>query len=177
MADTYTPDDLTTRRRQLIEAMSAVSEERTCAGWMADWARTIHAEGGIWETIGREVGWPTGNYDVWVWVSWDEAARLYGHTEAPEVRRCGHNDIVYGLCVRPIPHDGECFHERQPIRTDEETDEETLCNAEYPGDDNFVGQLCGLPKDHFGEHRCDEQMCGTSYTALLRWPNQEAGRA
>lgn len=76
------PDtDLTERlergRDQLIEAMSAVSEDRTCTGWASDWARTLHAEGGIWETLGRAVGWPTGNYDQWVWVSWDEAAELY----------------------------------------------------------------------------------------------------
>lgn len=73
--------DLTERlergRQQLLEAMSAVSEDRTCTGWAADWARTLHAEGGIWETLGRAVGWPTGNYDRWVWVSWDEAAALY----------------------------------------------------------------------------------------------------
>ncbi|MEW2393130.1 hypothetical protein AB0933_32695 [Streptomyces venezuelae] len=64
-------------RQQLLEAMSAVSEERTCAGWCADWARTLHAEGGIWETLGRAVGWPSGNYEQWVWVSWDEAAAIY----------------------------------------------------------------------------------------------------
>ena len=94
------------RREQLLEAMSGVSEERTCASWMGDWARTLHAEGGIWETAGRAVGWPTGNYDQWEWVSWDEAARLYGHavapsptTEDPEpaddftgTRPCGHDD-------------------------------------------------------------------------------------
>jgi hypothetical protein len=71
--------DTTEPRKQLLEAMSAVSEDRTCTGWAADWARTLHAEGGIWETLGRAVGWPTGNYDAWVWVSWEEAARLYGH--------------------------------------------------------------------------------------------------
>ena len=80
--DTQTREaDLTERlergRAQLLEAMSGVSEERTCAGWCGDWARTLHAEGGIWETLGRTVGWPTGNYDQWVWVSWDEAAALY----------------------------------------------------------------------------------------------------
>ena len=64
-------------RTQLVEAMSAVSEDRTCCGWASDWARTLHAEGGIWETLGRAVGWPVGNYDQWVWVSWDEAAVLY----------------------------------------------------------------------------------------------------
>lgn len=46
-----------------------------------------------------------------------------------------------------------------------------FCGAEYPGDDNFVGQLCGLPKEHFGEHRCEEGFAGTGYTATLRWPN------
>ncbi|MFE6412583.1 hypothetical protein ACFVOR_37250 [Streptomyces sp. NPDC057837] len=70
-------DQLERGRAQLLEAMSAVSEDRTCCGWAADWARTLHAEGGIWETLGRAVGWPTGNYDQWVWVSWDEAAALY----------------------------------------------------------------------------------------------------
>jgi hypothetical protein len=78
--------DLTARlgngRTQLLEAMSAVSEDRTCTGWAADWARTLHAEGGIWETIGRAVGWPTGNYDQWVWRSWDEAGVLYATEEA-----------------------------------------------------------------------------------------------
>lgn len=68
-------------RNQLIEAMSGVSEERYCAGWMGDWARILHAEGGIWETLGRDVGWPTGNYDQWVWVSWDQAGRLYAQAD------------------------------------------------------------------------------------------------
>ena len=86
--DTQTREaDLTERlergRTQLIEAMSAVSEDRTCCGWASDWARTLHAEGGIWETLGRAVGWPTGSYDQWVWVSWGEAAALYT-TEAPQ---------------------------------------------------------------------------------------------
>lgn len=96
--------------------------------------------------------------------------------EAEKPRRCAHVDIVYGRCILPVPGHLDCFHEKQPIRIDEDTDEDTLCNAEYPGDDNFAGQLCGLPKDHFGEHRCDEKM-SASYTALLRWPNQEAARA
>jgi hypothetical protein len=80
-AETRNTTDQTGRlergREQLIEAMSAVSEDRTCCGWASDWARTLHAEGGIWEALGRAVGWPVGNYDQWVWVSWDEAAALY----------------------------------------------------------------------------------------------------
>jgi hypothetical protein len=82
MTTDQTPDPterLECGRAQLLEAMSAVSEDRTCCGWAADWARTLHAEGGIWETLGRAVGWPTGDYDAWVWVSWEEAAALYGH--------------------------------------------------------------------------------------------------
>ena len=90
-------------------------------------------------------------------------------TAGEEVRRCAHTDIVYGQCVRPIPHDGECFHQHQPIRIDEETDEDSLCGSERPGDENFAGQLCGLPGGHFGDHRCDEEIAGTGHTALLRW--------
>lgn len=77
-----TPGALERGRGQLLEAMSAVSEDRTCCGWAPDWARTLHAEGGIWETLGRAVGWPTGNYDQWEWASWDEATALYATTEA-----------------------------------------------------------------------------------------------
>ncbi|MEU5476702.1 hypothetical protein [Streptomyces mirabilis] len=69
--------------------MSAVSEDRSSARWAGDLARTLHAEGGIWETLGRAVGWPTGNYDAWTWVTWEEAARAYGHevTTAPPASR------------------------------------------------------------------------------------------
>lgn len=85
--------------------------------------------------------------------------------------RCAHTDIVYGPCIRRSPHDGECFHQYQPIRIDGETDEGSLCGSERPGDDNFTGQLCGLPKDHFGDHRCDEEIAGIGHTVLLRWRN------
>lgn len=85
------------------------------------------------------------------------------------LRQCPALDIAYGRCIRPVHlNDDECFHADQPIRIDEETDEDTLCGSEYPGDDNFVGQLCGLPKDHFGDHRCDEPI-SAGYTAKLRW--------
>lgn len=75
-----TDTDTDRQRAQLIEAMSAVSEDRTGARWAGDWGRTLHAEGGIWEIVGRSIGWPTGDHDRWEWVSWDDAARLYGHT-------------------------------------------------------------------------------------------------
>lgn len=88
---------------------------------------------------------------------------------ATKARRCAHTDIVYGRCILPIPHDGECFHERQPTRVDDDTDESSLCDSEYPGDDSFVGQLCALPAGHFGEHRCDEKITGTAHRRRLRW--------
>jgi hypothetical protein len=92
-------------RAQLLEAMSAVSEDRTCCGWAADWARTLHAEGGIWETLGRAVGWPTGNYDAWWWVSWDEAAALYGHAissagQAPTTDQTALRDAIAEALMR-----------------------------------------------------------------------------
>ena len=90
-------------------------------------------------------------------------------TDGVKPRQCPAIDIVYGRCIRPVHDGGECFHGGQPIRIDEETDEGSLCGSEFPGDDNFVGQLCGLPKDHFGEHRCDERMA-SGYIAKLRWP-------
>lgn len=65
--------DLDRRRDQLIEAMSAVSEDRTCMGWAPDLERDLHAEGGIWEAIGRTIGWPIGNYEAWTWVTWEQA--------------------------------------------------------------------------------------------------------
>ncbi|MFJ5151411.1 hypothetical protein ACIQCF_07450 [Streptomyces sp. NPDC088353] len=85
MADEAQPaagEALERGRAQLIEAMSGVSEERWCAGWMESLDQRLHAEGGIWETIGRAVGWPTGNYDQWVWMSWDKAGHLYTSKEA-----------------------------------------------------------------------------------------------
>jgi hypothetical protein len=70
-----TTDAITRGHEQLLEAMSAISEDRSSARWAGDLASTLHAEGGIWETLGRAVGWPTGNYDAWTWVTWEEAAR------------------------------------------------------------------------------------------------------
>ncbi|MGR3875752.1 hypothetical protein ACUXZZ_45285 (plasmid) [Streptomyces graminifolii] len=64
-------------RKQLVEAMSAVSEDRHCAGWLEGLDRTLHAEGGMWETLGRAYGWPTGDWEQWTWMPWDEAGALY----------------------------------------------------------------------------------------------------
>jgi hypothetical protein len=72
-----TPEDQTRQREQLIEAMSGVSEERWCAGWLEGLDARLHHEGGIWETIGRSIGWPVGDYRAWTWFPWDEAAEIY----------------------------------------------------------------------------------------------------
>ncbi|WEO92712.1 hypothetical protein A6P39_000415 [Streptomyces sp. FXJ1.172] len=52
-------------------------------------SRLTVGSGGIWETLGRAVGWPTGDYDAWTWVTWEEAARAYGHevTTSPPASR------------------------------------------------------------------------------------------
>ncbi|MFM9780428.1 hypothetical protein [Streptomyces scabiei] len=80
------PKHLHSGRQQLVEAMSGVSEERWCAGWLEGLDRRLHEEGGIWEILGRAVGWPTGSYKQRVWVSWDEAAALYAEETQPADR-------------------------------------------------------------------------------------------
>lgn len=72
-----TPDEVARQRQQLIEAMSGVSEERWCAGWLYGLEQRLHAEGGIWETVGRSIGWPVGDYERWTWFPWDEAAEIF----------------------------------------------------------------------------------------------------
>lgn len=72
-----TDTDLDRQRHQLSELMSAISEERYAAGWLDGLDRRLHAEGGLWETIGRAIGWPVGDYKHWTWMSWNEAGRQY----------------------------------------------------------------------------------------------------
>ncbi|GAA3852172.1 hypothetical protein GCM10023084_02950 [Streptomyces lacrimifluminis] len=72
--------ELARQRKQLIEAMSGVSEERWCAGWLHGLEQRLHEEGGIWETIGRSTGWPIGDYGTWTWFPWDEAAQIFART-------------------------------------------------------------------------------------------------
>lgn len=68
---------LAIQREQLIEAMSGVSELRWSAGWLEGLERRLHAEGGIWQTIGEEIGWPVGEYQQWTWMTWNDAKNLY----------------------------------------------------------------------------------------------------
>ncbi|MBE4790268.1 hypothetical protein [Streptomyces caniscabiei] len=84
--DTAFTEQLERGRQQLLEAMSGVSEERWCAGWLEGLDRRLHEEGGIWEILGRAVGWPTGSYKQRVWLSWDEAAALYAEETQPADR-------------------------------------------------------------------------------------------
>lgn len=76
-------DELARQREQLIEAMSGVSEERWCAGWLSGLEQRLHTEGGIWETIGRATGWPVGDYQEWTWFPWDEAAQIFANGGQP----------------------------------------------------------------------------------------------
>lgn len=69
-------------RAQLVDAMSAVSEERHGLWWVAGLDRRLYSEGGMWETLGRTYGWPVGYYERWTWMSWDDAGALYAGTVA-----------------------------------------------------------------------------------------------
>lgn len=73
--------DLEQAREQLLDAMSDASEGRWCAGWMSGLDRRLHEEGGIWEVVGRQVGWPLGYRAEGGWVSWDEAGAEYARTD------------------------------------------------------------------------------------------------
>jgi hypothetical protein len=68
----------------------------------------------------------------------DQAAREAQQDPAPGgVRRCRRNDIVYGLCILPSGHEGDCAHEHQP-------------RCAMPSPD---GQYrCVLPPNHEGLH-------------------------
>lgn len=70
-------------RKQLVDAMSAVSEERHSLWWVEGLDRSLHGEGGMWETLGRAYGWPVGDFEKWTWRSWDEAGALYAERPAP----------------------------------------------------------------------------------------------
>lgn len=71
-------------RRGLLTMMSDWSEENWCAGWMSRTEEMLHEQGGVWEILGRQVGWPTdyeGDPDF-RWVTWDEAGRIFEERKA-----------------------------------------------------------------------------------------------
>lgn len=90
------------------------------------------------------------------------------HTDATS-GRCGRHNLHTGRCVRPATHEGDCHHERQPAHGDAEAG---LCSAEYPTG-RFAGARCTLPVSHFGPHRRNDGIPGTTYQGL-RWPADSA---
>ncbi|WP_406417982.1 hypothetical protein [Streptomyces sp. NBC_01614] len=159
-----------------VVAQPEEPDPRPCGDQLTEWTCTLPP--------GPHPDWKHRDDVNGVW--WDQSAvpphsnrDQLAATTAPavvqadgEARRCAHTDVVYGRCILPIPGHLDCFHERQPIRADEQDEwGDGLCDSEYPGDDNFVGQLCALPAGHFGEHRRDEAI-GAGHTALLRWKNE-----
>jgi hypothetical protein len=57
--------------------MSFISEDRYCQAWMAGLSQSLHEEGGLWEILGRSIGWPVGERDGWLWMTWEEARDFY----------------------------------------------------------------------------------------------------
>jgi hypothetical protein len=52
----------------------------------------------------------------------------------------------------------------------DQTDDDRLCTSEYPGDDQFAGQLCEGDHGHDGDHEHLAVIEGTRYTRRLVWP-------
>lgn len=77
MTSTLTETDRDAVRTVLLAAMSEWSEEHYAAGWLIALEARLHREGGIWEALGRLVGWPIGCDAESGWESWDEAAERY----------------------------------------------------------------------------------------------------
>ena len=62
-------------RQSLLVMMSDWSEGTYAAGWMSGTEKMLHDQGGVWEILGRAIGWPTGYAEVpseTEWVAWDE---------------------------------------------------------------------------------------------------------
>jgi hypothetical protein len=61
-------------RQQLLDAMSDWSESNWAAQWMSGLEEMLHEAGGIWEILGRAIGWPL-DYEPAEdqWVTWDAA--------------------------------------------------------------------------------------------------------
>lgn len=64
-------------RAVLLRAMSHWSEETYAAGWLIDLEARLHHEAGVWEHVGRAVGWPIGPEAEDGWETWDQAAARY----------------------------------------------------------------------------------------------------
>lgn len=64
-------------RMQLLELISAVSEERWCAGWMQGIEGELCREGGVYRLIGSYTGWPIGYQGELGWETWAQARRRW----------------------------------------------------------------------------------------------------
>lgn len=64
-------------RAALLAQMSEWSEDTYCAGWLIALEARLHQEGGHWETMARQVGWPIGVDGEGGWETWEEAAARY----------------------------------------------------------------------------------------------------
>jgi len=47
--------------------------------------------------------------------------------------------------------------------------DDRLCDSEFPGDDQFVGQPCERERGHDGAHEHLAVIAGTRYTRRLAW--------
>lgn len=81
MGDAETLDAL---RLSLLTMMSDWSEGAYAAGWMSGTEEMLHAKGGVWETLGRAIGWPSGYEHApdFRWLTWDEAGALFAERKA-----------------------------------------------------------------------------------------------
>ena len=69
--------DIEAARAQLLDLLSAWSEDRWAAGWIDGIDQEAHEAGGVWEAAGRVIGWPLGYRGAEGWVTWDEATAYY----------------------------------------------------------------------------------------------------
>lgn len=69
--DTRTPEQKL--QDDLLTLMSAWSEDQHCAGWLVGLDQELRGRGGIWEILGRAIGWPIGYRAEGGWTTWDEA--------------------------------------------------------------------------------------------------------
>lgn len=70
--------DLDAAREELLDLLSSWSEDRWAAGWVNGIDKEAHGVGGVWEVVGRVIGWPLGYRGDKGWVTWNEAASYYG---------------------------------------------------------------------------------------------------
>jgi len=83
------PDKRTREQRlraDLLTLMSAWSEDQHCARWLIGLDTELLASGGVWEILGREIGWPIGYRAEGGWTTWDEAKDIAHRREVSRER-------------------------------------------------------------------------------------------